>query len=66
MAFTFWACTRRSQSRGGFQRRGRWIRTARDGGEWRVREAVSGPDGAVYVVLNRPDVILRLTPSGAR
>ena len=32
----------------------------------RVREAVSGPDGAVYVVLNRPDVILRLTPSEAR
>lgn len=32
----------------------------------RVREAVSGPDGAVYVVLNRPDVILRLTPSGVR
>jgi len=29
----------------------------------RVREAVTGPDGAVYVVLNRPDVILRLTPS---
>ena len=27
----------------------------------RVREAISGPDGAVYVVLNQPDIILRLT-----
>lgn len=28
----------------------------------RVRSAVCGPDGAVYVVLNGPDAILRLTP----
>jgi glucose/arabinose dehydrogenase len=28
----------------------------------RVRTALSGPDGAIYVVLNGPDVILRLTP----
>ena len=31
----------------------------------RVREAVSGPDGAIYVVLNRPDAIVRLTPLAA-
>lgn len=30
----------------------------------RVREAVTGPDGAIYVVLNDPDRILRLTPAG--
>lgn len=28
----------------------------------RVRTAKCGPDGAIYVVLNGPDVILRLTP----
>jgi glucose/arabinose dehydrogenase len=28
----------------------------------RVRTAMCGPDGAIYVVLNGPDVILRLTP----
>ncbi len=28
----------------------------------RVREAVPGPDGAIYVVLNEPDRILRLSP----
>jgi glucose/arabinose dehydrogenase len=28
----------------------------------RIREAVTGPDGAIYVVLNRPDAIVRLTP----
>ncbi len=32
----------------------------------RVREAISGPDGAVYVVLNQPDAILRLTLSEER
>jgi aldose sugar dehydrogenase len=31
----------------------------------RIREAVSGPDGAIYVVLNRPDVVVRLTPLSA-
>ena len=28
----------------------------------RVREAVTGPDGAIYVVINDPGEILRLTP----
>ena len=28
----------------------------------RVRDVVCGPDGAIYVVLNSPDIILRLTP----
>lgn len=28
----------------------------------RVREAVTGPDGAIYVVLNNPDQVVRLTP----
>lgn len=28
----------------------------------RVREAVTGPDGAIYVVINEPGEILRLTP----
>ena len=28
----------------------------------RVRQIRSGPDGAIYVVLNRPDMILRLAP----
>ncbi len=30
----------------------------------RAREAVSGPDGAVYVVVNTPDEILRMSSSG--
>jgi glucose/arabinose dehydrogenase len=28
----------------------------------RVRDVVCGPEGAIYVVLNSPDIILRLTP----
>ena len=28
----------------------------------RVRDIKSSPDGALYVVLNNPDVILRITP----
>ncbi len=28
----------------------------------RVRDVVCGPDGAIYVVLNSPGIILRLTP----
>ena len=28
----------------------------------RVRDVACGPDGAVYVLLNKPDMILRLTP----
>lgn len=28
----------------------------------RVRQVVTGPDGAIYAVLNGPDVVLRLTP----
>jgi glucose/arabinose dehydrogenase len=28
----------------------------------RVRDVVCGPDGAIYVVLNDPGTILRLTP----
>lgn len=32
----------------------------------RVREAVPGPDGAIYVVLNEPGRILRLTPRAQR
>jgi glucose/arabinose dehydrogenase/cytochrome c5 len=35
-------------------------------GEGRVREAVPGPDGAVYVVLNKPGQVLRLTPEEQR
>lgn len=31
-------------------------------GAGRVRDVVCGPDGSVYVVLNEPGVILRLTP----
>ena len=31
----------------------------------RVRDAVGGPDGALYVVLNDPHVVLRLTPREA-
>jgi glucose/arabinose dehydrogenase len=29
-----------------------------------VREAVGGPDGAVYVVVNEPDEILRVSSLG--
>jgi glucose/arabinose dehydrogenase len=32
----------------------------------RVRGVACGPDGAIYVVLNRPDIILRLTPTGEK
>ena len=32
----------------------------------RVRDVACGPDGAIYVVLNGPDIILRLTPSGEK
>jgi glucose/arabinose dehydrogenase len=28
----------------------------------RVRDVASGPDGAIYVVLNGPDMVVRLTP----
>ncbi len=28
----------------------------------RVRDVACGPDGAIYVVLNSPDIVLRLTP----
>ena len=28
----------------------------------RVRDVACGPDGAVYVVLNKPGTILRLSP----
>lgn len=28
----------------------------------RVRDVASGPDGAIYVVLNGPDLVLRMTP----
>ena len=28
----------------------------------RVRDVACGPDGAIYVVLNKPDIILRLSP----
>jgi len=31
-------------------------------GAGRVRDVVCGPDGAIYVVLNKPGTILRLTP----
>ena len=31
-------------------------------GHGRVRDVTTGPDGAIYVVLNGPDQILRLTP----
>jgi glucose/arabinose dehydrogenase len=30
----------------------------------RVRDVACGPDGAIYVVLNEPDEVLRLTPVG--
>jgi glucose/arabinose dehydrogenase len=32
----------------------------------RVRDVACGPDGAIYVVLNRPGMVLRLTPSGEK
>ena len=32
----------------------------------RVRDVACGPDGAIYVVLNRPGRVLRLTPSGEK
>ncbi len=35
-------------------------------GEGRVREAVVGPDGAIYVVLNEPDEVWRLVPTKDR
>jgi glucose/arabinose dehydrogenase len=31
-------------------------------GYGRVRDLKFGPDGALYVVLNQPDKILRITP----
>ena len=31
----------------------------------RVRDVASGPDGAIYVVLNNPGTVLRLTPIGS-
>ncbi len=31
-------------------------------GQGRVRDVSTGPDGAIYVVLNKPDTVLRLTP----
>jgi glucose/arabinose dehydrogenase len=35
-------------------------------GVGRVRDIKTGPDGAIYVLLNSPDMILRLTPEGTR
>ena len=35
-------------------------------GQGRIREAIEGPDGAIYVVLNDPDRIVRLVPTEAR
>ncbi len=35
-------------------------------GEGRVREAATGPDGAIYVVLDEPGRVLRLTPRAER
>jgi glucose/arabinose dehydrogenase len=32
----------------------------------RVRDVTCGPDGAIYVVLNEPGRVLRLTPLKAR
>lgn len=32
----------------------------------RIREALPGPDGAIYVIANNPDQILRLTSGGER
>jgi glucose/arabinose dehydrogenase len=31
-------------------------------GAGRVRDVSTGPDGAIYVVLNKPDEVLKLTP----
>ena len=31
-------------------------------GQGRVRDVSTGPDGAIYVVLNKPDTIIKLTP----
>jgi len=31
-------------------------------GAGRVRDVSTGPDGAIYVVLNKPDKVVRLTP----
>jgi glucose/arabinose dehydrogenase len=31
-------------------------------GAGRVRDVTAGPDGAIYVVLNNPDKVIRLTP----
>lgn len=33
-------------------------------GSGRVRDIKTGPDGALYVLLNKPDMILRITPAG--
>jgi glucose/arabinose dehydrogenase len=35
-------------------------------GAGRVRDVSTGPDGAIYVVLNRPNYVLRLSPIGER
>jgi glucose/arabinose dehydrogenase len=32
----------------------------------RVRDVVCGPDGAIYAVMNSPDIILRLAPKTKR
>ncbi|MBA4029218.1 MAG: hypothetical protein C0475_08845 [Planctomyces sp.] len=53
------------------------VRLAQAGGAWsevereelirglgRVRDVVTGPEGAVYVVLNGPDSVIRLVPAG--
>jgi aldose sugar dehydrogenase len=29
----------------------------------RVRDVQTGPDGAIYIVLNNPDKVIRLTPA---
>ncbi len=31
-------------------------------GQGRVRDVATGPDGAIYVVLNKPGTVLKLTP----
>ena len=31
-------------------------------GQGRVRDVSTGPNGAIYVVLNKPGTVLRLTP----
>ncbi len=35
-------------------------------GAGRVRDVASGPDGAIYVVLNKPGKVIRLTPLGKK